>query len=175
MWLSANHDLESEVWLVFFKKETGRPSIAYEAAVELALCFGWIDSIIKKIDDARYARKFTPRKDSSKWSDLNKRRVEKLLASNQMTEFGLAKIDAAKKSGEWLKTDRAEISFDIPPEFREALDESRSAGENFAQLTPSCKRQYIGWIATAKRPETKARRISEAISLLAEGKKLGLK
>jgi len=78
-WLSHNHDTETEVWLVFFKKETGEPSLQYESSVEEALCFGWIDSIIKKLDDNRYVRKFTPRKNSSKWSELNKKRVARLI------------------------------------------------------------------------------------------------
>lgn len=174
-WLASNHDKENEVWLIFFKKETGEPSIEYESAVEEALCFGWIDSIIKKIDEKRYARKFTPRKDSSKWSELNKKRVAKLIKDNRMTEMGLAKIETAKRNGCWDKQNRPNIQFDIPKEFQSALNQNKKARENFNQLSPTCQKQYIGWIVVAKRQETKERRIKESIDLLEKGQKLGLR
>ena len=103
-WLQNNHDRSTGVWLVFHKKGSGLPSIDYEDAVIEALCFGWIDSIIKKIDEEQYARKFTPRNDNSIWSASNKVRIEKLINSGRMTEIGLAKIEAAKKNGQWEKT-----------------------------------------------------------------------
>ncbi len=96
-WLSDNHNKESEVWLIFFKKEIGEPSIDYESSVEEALCFGWTDSIIKKIDESRYARKFTPRKDNSKWSKINKKRVARLIKSVRSTDVGLSKLKLRKK------------------------------------------------------------------------------
>jgi len=96
-WLSVNHAAEAGIWLVFYKKETSRLTIAYEAAVEEAICFGWIDSIIKKIDTARYARKFTPRTDKSKWSPLNKKRASKMIKERRMTEVGLAKIKKGER------------------------------------------------------------------------------
>ena len=174
-WLQNNHDQTNGVWLIFFKKDTEKPSILYEAAVEEALCFGWIDSIIKKIDDEKYARKFTPRKDSSKWSNLNKRRVEKLIAEKRMTTIGLAKVEIAKRNGQWEKPDRPQIQDEPPAEFKLALDQHRKAKENFEQLAPSYQKQYIGWIAVAKRPQTRKRRIKEAIELLEKGEKLGLR
>jgi len=161
--------------LVFYKKETAKPTIAYDAAVEEALCFGWIDGIVKKIDDARYARKFTPRRNSSGWSALNKKRAAKMIRQGKMTESGLAKINAAKKSGLWDKDPRPEISFDMPPELARALAGNRKVKESFEQLAPSYRRHYIAWIAVAKRPETKKRRIAESITLLEQGKKLGLR
>ncbi|UCE08612.1 MAG: YdeI/OmpD-associated family protein [bacterium] len=174
-WLKSNHDKENEMWLIFFKKETGEPSIEYEAAVEEALCFGWIDSIIKKIDEKRYVRKFTPRKDSSKWSELNKNRIAKLIKNNRMTEVGLVKIETAKRNGLWDKPDRPNIQFDIPKEFQSALNKNQKAKENFNQLAPTYQKQYIGWIVIAKRQETRERRIKESIDLLEKGQKLGLK
>jgi len=174
-WLSENHAAEAGIWLVFYKKETSMPTIAYEAAVEEALCFGWIDSIIKKIDAARYARKFTPRSDKSNWSLLNKKRANKMIRQGQMTEVGLAKIKAAKKTGLWEKDARPQISVDVPSEFAEALARNKKAKENFDKLAPTYRKHYIGWIAVAKRPETKKRRITESIALLEQGKKLGLK
>jgi len=101
-WLSRNYDKKSEVWLVYFKKKSGRLSISYEDSVEEALCFGWVDSIIRKIDDEKFARKFTPRKSGSRWSTANKKRVEKMTREGKMTEAGLARVKKAKDSGEWL-------------------------------------------------------------------------
>ena len=174
-WLSEHHGTEKEVWLIFFKKETRKPSIEYESAVEEALCFGWIDSVVKKIDDLKYARKFTPRKNISNWSELNKRRAEKMIKEGRMTEFGLAKIEAARKSGNWDRAERPDISFDLPPEFERALAQNKKAKEHFMKLAPTYQKHYIGWIAVAKRQETKQKRIKESISLLEKGKKLGLK
>jgi uncharacterized protein YdeI (YjbR/CyaY-like superfamily) len=92
-WLEINHKIQNEVWLIFYKASTGIPSISYDDALDEALCFGWIDSLIQKIDEEKYARKFTLRKNTRKWSDLNKRRIEKLMQEGRMTQFGLAKID----------------------------------------------------------------------------------
>ena len=174
-WLSENHATEAGIWLVFYKKETSKPTITYEAAVEEAICFGWIDSIIKKIDAARYARKFTPRSDKSKWSQLNKKRANKMIKQGRMAEVGLAKIKTAKKTGLWAKDPRPRISLDVPSEFAEALARNKKAKESFDKLAPSYRKYYIGWITIAKRPETKKRRIAESIALLEKGKKLGLK
>jgi uncharacterized protein YdeI (YjbR/CyaY-like superfamily) len=174
-WLENNHDKTSGVWLVFFKKKTGKPSIEYEAAVEDALSFGWIDSIIKNIDDQKYARKFTPRNEKSKWSELNKKRIEKLIKDKRITEFGLAKIETAKRNGTWDKPDRQKIELNIPAEFQLALAQNKKARENFNQLAVTYQKQYIGWIAVAKKQETRVKRIKEAIELLAKGEKLGLK
>ena len=174
-WLSEYHGVEAGVWLIFYKKETCKPTIGYEEAVEEALCFGWIDSIIKKVDEERYVRKFTPRKDKSMWSALNRKRANKMIKEGRMTNVGLAKIKTAKKTGLWGKDGRPGISFDVPPELAKALAKNRKAKENFDKLAPSYRRQYIGWIAVAKREETKKRRIEESIALLEKGKKLGMK
>ena len=174
-WLSENHAAKAGIWLIFYKKEASMPTIAYEVAVEEALCFGWIDSIIKKIDSARYARKFTPRSVKSKWSQLNKKRANKMIKQGRMTETGLAKIKTAKKTGLWDKDPRPRISLDIPPEFAKALARNKKAKGNFDKLAPSYRKHYIGWITVAKRPETKKRRIDESIALLEKGQKLGLK
>ncbi len=174
-WLHYNHDKETGVWLVFFKKGTGKLSVDYEAAVEEALCFGWIDSIIKKIDELKFARKFTPRKDSSKWSAINKKRVERLMKSGRMTQAGLSKIKAAQKSGHWNKSDRPNISFDLPENFKKALNQDKKAKEFFKQLAPTYQKQFIAWIKIAKRQETIEKRIRESIRLLGNGEKLGLR
>jgi uncharacterized protein YdeI (YjbR/CyaY-like superfamily) len=175
-WLSENHDKERNgIWLVFYKNETGKPSLEYEEAVEEALCFGWIDSLIKRIDDDKYCRKITPRKDDSRWSKANRRRVEKIVKEGRMTKFGLAKIEAAKKSGRWDLDPRPMINTDIPQELSEGLSRDRKAKEFFEGLAPTYQKHFIGWIVTAKKPQTRARRIKESLVLLAKGKKLGLK
>ena len=136
-WLQHNHDKTPGVWLIFFKTSTGKVSIEYEAAVEEALCFGWIDSIIKRIDDERYVRKFTPRKAGSQWSALNKKRVRKLIRENRMAAAGLAQIEIAKENGQWDQPDRPKKEFEMPQEFQAALSGNRKAKENFEQLAPS--------------------------------------
>ena len=160
-WLTKNHDKVEELWLIFYKKGTGKPSIDYEVAVEEALCFGWIDSIIKKIDEERYVRKFTPRKDNSVWSESNKKRVKKVIKEGRMTEYGLMKIKAAKKSGKWYEDLKPDISFNIPADFE--------------KLSLTHRKHYIEWIVTAKREKTIQKRIEESIKMLKQGKKLGLK
>jgi uncharacterized protein YdeI (YjbR/CyaY-like superfamily) len=175
-WLAENHDQEKKgIWLVFNKKETGRPSLGYEESVEEALCFGWIDSIIKRVNDDQYCRKFTPRKDSSRWSNTNKKRAEKLIKEGRMTGFGLAKIEAAKGSGSWGRDRRPVISMHIPQELSKAFARNRKAKDFFEGLAPTYRKHFIGWIVTAKRPETRAKRLKESLALLASGEKLGLK
>lgn len=174
-WLAENHDRASEIWLVCYRKDTGKPTIDYESAVEEALCFGWIDSIIRKMDHERFARKFTPRKPESNWSPSNKKRVERLIASGRMTGFGLALVTAAKSKGRWDAPARPEISMEILPAFQEALEEHPGAKAFFEQLAPGYQKQYIAWVAVAKRPETREKRIRESIALLGKGEKLGMK
>lgn len=174
-WLAQNHDKSNGVWLVFYKKHTGTATLAYEAAVEEALCFGWIDSIIKKLDDERYVRKLTPRKADSNWSELNRQRVERLVARKRMAKPGLAMVKAAKASGRWEQSGRPELAFEVPAEFREALAQRPQAQVFFEGLAPSYRKQFIGWIATAKQQATRDRRVKEAVALLGKGKKLGMK
>ncbi len=174
-WLRKNHDNKKEVWLTFYKKHTGKPSIPYDDAVEEALCFGWIDSIIKKIDDEKFARKFTLRKSRSKWSELNKKRARKMIKEGKMTEAGLLRIEEAKKSGEWFKTAPVRKELVIPSYVEETLAKNKKALNNFNNLTKSYKRQYVGWITSAKREETRRRRLAEAIKVLEKNEKLGMK
>ena len=174
-WLQDNHDKSPGIWLVFYKKESGKTSLTYEESVEEALCYGWIDSVIKKIDEKSYMRKFTPRKDGSNWSDLNKKRVEKLIKEGRMTEIGMAKIEIAKQNGEWDKPDSPRRQFEMTEEFKIALEKNKIAREFFNKLTKTEKKQFITWIATAKRPETREKRIQESIQLLENHQKLGLR
>lgn len=174
-WLSQNHKRNAGIWLVFYKKHTGKPSLEYDAAVEEALCFGWIDSIIKKIDDEKYVRKFTPRKPDSRWSELNKKRIAKLTKQGLMTKLGIEIVTSAKKSGIWDKSDRPNIPSEVPKELAAALAKNKKAKTFFETLAPTYRRHFIGWIFMAKREETKNRRVKESIALLEQGKKLGMK
>lgn len=174
-WLERNYHKEKEVWLIFYKKHTGKPRVSYDNAVEEALCFGWIDSIVKRIDDEKYAQKFTPRKANSNWSALNRKRVERMIRQGRMTEAGLALVRAAKKSGKWEQIDQTQEVNALPAELADVLSANKKAWENFIQLAPSFRRQYMGWITAAKKEETRQRRLKEAIERLAQGKKLGLK
>ena len=175
-WLEANHQVEKEIWLVFNKKETGLSSIPYGYAVEQALCFGWIDSIIKKLSETQYARKFTPRKEDCKWSILNINRVEKMIKAGLMTPHGMRLVEAAKLSGSWDQpVQKPKLDFQIQPEFLEALEKNPNAKETFDKLAPTYQKQYLTWIGIAKRPDTKEKRIKESIRLLIKGQKLGLK
>lgn len=174
-WLKVNHAIKKEIWLIYYKKHTGKPRIPYDDAVEEALNFGWIDSIVKKIDEEKYAQKFTPRKDTSGWSEPNKRRVERMIKQGQMTEAGMAKIRVAKKNGQWYKTAASKQIWAMPAELENALNTNKKAKKYFDSLTPSYQRQYIGWIASAKREKTREKRIKEAINLLEQKQKLGMK
>jgi uncharacterized protein YdeI (YjbR/CyaY-like superfamily) len=175
-WLAANHDKEQEVWVVYFKPASGRTGIDYDASVEEALCFGWIDSIIQKIDEEKYVRKFNPRRDGSTWSPSNIRRVEKLVREGRMTPIGLAKYHpeaGADDGGPAGKVRRGELP--IPDEIVRRVMADPEAGEFFQTLPPSLRRQYMSWVISAKKDETRERRLVELISTLARGKRLGLK
>jgi uncharacterized protein YdeI (YjbR/CyaY-like superfamily) len=174
-WLQKHHASEEELWLIFYKKHTGKVSLVYEDAVQEALCFGWIDGILKRIDDEKHTVRFSPRRKNSMWSPTNKKRIAKLIASGQMADAGLAKVKEAKRNGQW---DNAEVQMplpNVPPELTKALARSKKAQQNFDNLAPSYRKQYIWWIGSAKREETRLKRINEAIRLLKENKKLGMK
>lgn len=172
-WLEQHHATATEVWLVYYKKHTGKPRVLYDDAVEEALCFGWIDSIVRKLDEDRFAQKFTPRKDHGTWSALNLDRMKRLIANGRMTLAGLAKFEPTRQSAP--KPQRFEIGAEIPAFIAEALQAHPAAAENFHRLAPSYRRSYIGWIIHAKKEETRQRRLQEAIEKLERNEKLGLK
>lgn len=173
-WLANHFESETEVWLVFHKKHKGQPRISYDHAVEEALCFGWVDSIVKRIDDEKYAQKFTPRRDCGNWSASNKRRMRKLIQEGRMTEAGLAKFDLALLDEE-TEVSRSKGDLVIPPFVEQALQACPKAWASFQKLAPSYRRLYVAWIVDAKKEETRQRRLAEAVSLLRQNKKLGLK
>ncbi len=174
-WLLENHASEVEAWLVFNKKHSGLKGVKYDEAVEEALCFGWIDSVIKKIDDNKYMQKFTPRKKKSEWSELNKKRARKMLREGKMAEPGLQRIKEAKADGRWGKVKFRESPVRIPLDLRLALKENGAARDFFDSLAPSYKKQAIGWILAARKNDTRQRRIAEVVELSTQKKKLGMK
>ena len=175
-WLQANGEKEKEIWLIFFKKHTGKSRLAYDDAVEEALCFGWIDSIVKRLDEERYAQKFTPRNRGSKWSDLNISRAKKMIAAGLMTAAGLALIDPAllRRQPTPRPASPPEVQ-PIPPYIRAGLDSDQKAAAFFASLAPSHRRLYVSWVDSAKKEETKQRRLAEMLATLRAKRKLGLK
>jgi uncharacterized protein YdeI (YjbR/CyaY-like superfamily) len=173
-WLANHVQSETEVWLIYYKKHSGQARISYDHAVEEALCFGWVDSIVKTIDDEKFAQKFTPRHDWTRWSEINKRRLRKLIREGRMTEAGRAKI-GPKILGEEPPAKKSKGGADIPRFVQQALKANAKAWENFRNLAPSYRRHYVGWITHTTQEETRQRRLREAISLLEQNKKLGLK
>jgi uncharacterized protein YdeI (YjbR/CyaY-like superfamily) len=168
-WLEKHHTSSSGVWLVFYKAHTGRRLIPYQDAVREALCFGWIDSLIKRVDDERYVIKITPRKPTSKWSELNRRRWRELDAAGRLTPAGRAAGPSANRYA-----DKPTIP-ELPAYIAKAFRQNAKAWAAFKALAPSHRRHYVAWIHIAKRPETRESRIRQSIELLATGKKLGLK
>jgi len=169
-WLRKHHASSPGVWLVYYKDRTGVASIAYEDSVREALCVGWIDSLIKRLDDDRYARKFTPRQPGSKWSDVNRKRWTELKDAGLLTPAGLA---AAPTTNSYAP--RPALP-ELPPAYLVgALKAHPKAWAFFRELAPGQRRRFVGWIHLAKKPETRERRLREAIALLAAGRQLGLK
>jgi uncharacterized protein YdeI (YjbR/CyaY-like superfamily) len=166
-WLAKHHKSASEIWLIFHKKHTGRTCISYDDSVDEALCFGWVDSLIKRIDDERYARKFTPRKADSAWSTANRQRYEALKASNRLTAAGVERAPTTRSG------DLPRLSA-VPAYVQQALKRHPRAWSFFETLAPSHKRKYLVWIDSAKQQETRERRLKQAIALLTAEKKPGL-
>lgn len=165
-WLRANHAKVTGVWLVFLKGPERQ--LPYADAVEEALCFGWIDSLLRPIDARSYMQLFTPRKPKSNWSALNKRRVADLMARKLMAARGLAAIDAAKKNGSWTRLD-AVAAMTIPPDFARALAANRKAKAFFDALAPSSRKGILYWINGVKSPELRASRVAHAVTQSAKG------
>ena len=175
-WLEKNHDVEMQgVWLVYYKKQIGKPTLEYNESVEEALCFGWVDSLIRKLDEEKFVRKFTPRRAQSRWSESNRKRVAVLLEQGLMTRHGMKCVDVARASGLWEADDRPQLSEKPSPHFMRALAESHAARVFFEKITDAQRRQFILWINEAKQELTRRRRIRESISLLEQGRKLGMK
>ena len=156
------------IWLVHYKKSQGKRHIGYDAIVEEAIAFGWIDSLPRTLDDTRSMLLLSPRKPKSAWSKNNKARVEKLLAEGKMHASGLAKIEAAKRDGSWQKLDHVE-TLAVPEDLANALEQTQPARAQFDAFSPSSRRAILEWLSNAKTDETRQKRISEIARLAKHG------
>ncbi len=169
-WLAAHHRQEKGIWLVSFKKETGEPRIPYEDICEELVCFGWVDSRPAKLDARRTMLLCTPRKKSSAWSKPNKDRVARMTKAGKMAQAGLDAVKEARASGRWSALDAVE-RLEVPEDLAAALEARASARQNFDAFPRSARRGILEWIAQAKRPETRARRVEQTARLAAENER----
>jgi uncharacterized protein YdeI (YjbR/CyaY-like superfamily) len=169
-WLDENHARPDGVWVVTHKKRPGAPHVPYADIVDEALCFGWIDSLPRALDETRSMLFVSPRRSGSAWSKINKEKVERLMAEGRMAPSGLARVEAAKADGSWSALDAVETLVP-PPDLAAALAADPRAGAFFAAFPPSARRGILEWIAAARRPETRAARIAETVARAAENRK----
>src|SRR5215467_1858985 len=158
-WLSEHHASESEVWLIFQKRHTGLASIDYQDALDEALCFGWVDSLVKRLDDRRFARKFTPRRADSRWSAVNRKRYAELKASGRLKPPGIERPPTNRSYAP--RPRRLSLPSKLPAYIQAVLSNHPTALRQFEALPPSQRRRYFAWIESAKREETKLRRLKE--------------
>jgi uncharacterized protein YdeI (YjbR/CyaY-like superfamily) len=167
-WLASHYRETAEAWLVLYKKGKREGSLSLDDAVEEALCFGWIDGRLRSLDSEKYSLRFSPRKADSIWSISNIRRVERLIQQGLMTEAGTQKIREARNSGQWDLAFRREQTDEIPPDLANALRRRRGAIAAYRKLTNSKKKQLLHWLFTAKKAETRRRRIEAIVSEVSE-------
>ncbi len=162
-WLAENHNKQTEIWILTYKVHTGKHCLSYTDALDEALCYGWIDSRLRRIDDEKHLWRFAPRRPDSIWSLSNRTRVERLIKEGRMTKHGLAKVEAGKRSGEWDKAIAPSKPPRIPKDLRDALKEDAQAWRNFQSFAKSYQTTYIYWVLTAKRKPTREKRIAEVV------------
>lgn len=170
-WLKDNHDSSDVLWVGYYKTDAQQSGIGYDESVEEAICFGWIDGLINRIDEERYKRRFTPRNPDSRWSKANVDRAERMIVADRMTPAGMALIEAAKSSGAWETAYRLADDPEIPPDLENALKANPTAWEHFQGFSNSDKHAYIVQVRAAKTADTRIRRISNAVELAAKGER----
>ena len=164
-WLAKNHDRATEIWLIYPKKESGEPRVEYNDAVEEALCFGWIDGMTKSLDENRYMQRFSPRRPDSNWSESNRKRYARLLGEGRIAAPGLAKPPNENRP----VSERYSRDGVVPAYIELALKKEKAAYAKWVKLPPSHRMKYVAWIDSAKKEETRARRIAEATEMLKSG------
>lgn len=169
-WLKKHHDKKQSVWLVFYKQKAGMATISWSDAVDEALCFGWIDSKKKPVDEEKYIQFFSRRKTKGTWSKINKQKIEQLIAAGMMMPAGFASIEAAKQNGSWAILDDVE-ELGIPADLEQAFNAHPGSGDFFSGLSRSAKKSILQWLVLAKRPETRQKRITEVAELAAKKQK----
>lgn len=169
-WLVKHHLSKQSVWVAFYSKKSQKPSLTWSEAVDVALCFGWIDSKKIKIDDERSHQFFSKRKPKSNWSKINKEKVDQLIEAGLMTEAGLKSIAIAKENGSWNNLDAVE-ELVIPDDLEKAFKKHKGSKDYFMSLSKSIKKMMLYWVASAKRPETRSNRINQVAELAGQQKK----
>jgi uncharacterized protein YdeI (YjbR/CyaY-like superfamily) len=173
VWLQENHATQKEAWLVILKNHASRPGVFYEEAVEEAVCFGWIDGVMKSAPAEYYFLRFTPRKRGSIWSVSNQQRVERLTAQGKMTAAGMAEVREAKENGEWEAAIRREDISSLPEDLSRAMEGNTEAQANFEKYPASQKKQFLYWIASARTEKTRQKRIQGTVEMAAKNQRLG--
>ncbi|HEU4449508.1 MAG TPA: YdeI/OmpD-associated family protein [Gaiellaceae bacterium] len=171
-WLDAEHGTSEGVWIKFAKKGSGVASVAYAEAVDVALCYGWIDSQVASLDERFYLQRFTPRRARSKWSRLNRDKVAELTRQGRMKPAGLAQVELAKADGRWEAAYASPANVEVPADLQAALDASPKAAEFWAGLSKSNRYAIVYGLEDAKRPETRTRRLEKFVAMLERGEKL---
>lgn len=169
-WLQKNHDKKKSVWLIYYKKESSKPTFPWSDAVDEALCFGWIDSVRKPIDDEKFIQFFSKRKAKSTWSKINKEKVQRLIDEERMSTAGLEVIKIAKQNGSWSILDSVEDLI-VPPDLKKEFKTLPGSKQYFESLSKSVRKAILQWLVLAKRPETRQKRIREIAELAAQGLK----
>jgi uncharacterized protein YdeI (YjbR/CyaY-like superfamily) len=171
-WLDAEHATSDGVWVKFAKKGSGVATVAYAEAVDVALCFGWIDSQMKSLDERFYLQKFTPRRARSKWSQVNRRKIEELTKQGRMRPAGLEQVELARADGRWDAAYASPASVEVPEDLKRALNARPKAAAFFATLNKSNRYAIVFQVEDAKRPETRVRRIEKFVAMMERGEKL---
>ncbi len=171
-WLEKNHDKSDGIWLQLFKKSSGIESITYAEVVEESLCYGWIDSLVNKLDEQSYIQKFTPRRAKSMWSKINIGHIERLTKEGRMKESGLQEVERAKADGRWQQAYDSPTNMKVPEDFITEVSKNKKALEFFETLNKSNRFAIAFQLHTAKKPETRERRIKKFVEMMERGEKL---
>jgi uncharacterized protein YdeI (YjbR/CyaY-like superfamily) len=170
-WLAKNHAKSTGIWLRFFKKDSGVPSVSYDDALDAAICFGWIDGQLKKCDEESWLRKFTPRRPKSVWSKRNREHAERLIRTGKMQTAGLQEVEAAKQDGRWTAAYDSPSKMQLPDDFLQELAKDPRAKAFFETLNRANVYAIVWRLQTAKKPETRQRRLATILEMLAKGQK----
>jgi uncharacterized protein YdeI (YjbR/CyaY-like superfamily) len=171
-WLEQNHDTSAGIWLKIAKKGTGKRSVTYAEALQLALCFGWIDSQKRGFDKSYFLQRFTPRRPRGRWSKINREKAEGLIADGRMRPAGLAEVEAAKTDGRWEAAYEGQRTAEVPEDLRRELDANPAAAEFFADLDSANRYAFVYRLNDAKKPETRERRLRKFVAMLERGEKI---
>lgn len=173
-WLAEHHESEQEIWLVYFKKHTGKAAVTYADSVEEAICYGWIDGLKKSIDDERYSHRFSPRRTKSRWTPVNIERARRMIEQELMAPAGLAAFENRQEYEDSFNRLRQAEHLPVPEDINKALESRPRAMKNFKALAQGYQKQYLLWLTTAKKPETRARRLEKALTMLEKNQKPGM-